>query len=153
MQRLRSLAVACLLAAGLVSGQTTSKQCVKGLKVFVGRGTGEPLVDAENKDTTLISETGLGNNTLGLGETGKLLMPIFDKIPDSNYTAILYTASNGRQSTNVSNYFESVYNGTAMVRKAMTDYATACPDGKMAWIGYSQVRIVPPSTVCSRNTD
>ncbi|KAK7212626.1 hypothetical protein V2G26_019804 [Clonostachys chloroleuca] len=148
MQRLRSLAVVCLLAAGLVSGQTTSKQCVKGLKVFVGRGTGEPLVDAENKDTTLISETGLGNNTLGLGETGKLLMPIFDKIPDSNYTAILYTASNGRQSTNVSNYFESVYNGTAMVRKAMTDYATACPDGKMAWIGYSQGAQIISNSLC-----
>uniref|UniRef100_A0A8H7TSQ3 Cutinase n=1 Tax=Bionectria ochroleuca TaxID=29856 RepID=A0A8H7TSQ3_BIOOC len=148
MQGLRSLALAGLVAAGLVSSQTTSKQCVKGLKIFVGRGTGEPLVDAQNKDTTLIPETGLGNNTRGLGETGKLLMPIFDKIPDSNYTAILYTASNGRRTTNESNYFESVFNGTAMVRKAMTEYATACPDGKMAWIGYSQGAQIISNSLC-----
>ncbi|CAG9986469.1 unnamed protein product [Clonostachys byssicola] len=148
MQVLRSLAVACSLAAGLVSSQTSNTQCVKGLKIFVSRGTGEPLVDALNKDTTLISETGLGNNTRGLGETGKLLMPVFDKIPDSNYTAILYTASNGRRGTNESNYFESVFNGTAMVRKAMTDYATACPSGKMAWIGYSQGAQIISNSLC-----
>ncbi|CAH0045035.1 unnamed protein product [Clonostachys solani] len=148
MQGLRSLAVAGLLAAGLVSGQTTSTQCVKGLKIFVGRGTGEPLVDAQNKDTTLVSETGLGNNTRGLGETGKLLVPIFDKIPDSNYTAILYPASNGRRGTNESNYFESVVNGTEMARKAMTEYATACPDGKMAWIGYSQGAQIISNSLC-----
>ncbi|VUC31907.1 unnamed protein product [Clonostachys rosea] len=148
MQGLRSLAVAGLLAAGLASGQTTSSQCVKGLKIFVGRGTGEPLIDVQNKDTTVVTETGLGNNTRGLGETGKLLVPIFDKIPDSNYTAILYPASNGRRGMNESNYFESVVNGTEMVRKAMTEYATACPDGKMAWIGYSQGAQIMSNSLC-----
>lgn len=140
MHGLRSLAVAGLLATGLASAQTKAPQCAQGVMVFVARGTGEALQDRLSLDKNLVKDTGLGNDTVGLGESGKLLKPVFDKIPGSNHTGIPYPASNGLSTNNEPNYFESVINGTEQVREIMTEYAKACPNGKMAWIGYSQVR-------------
>jgi hypothetical protein len=39
------------------------------------------------------------------------------------------------------NYFISVANGTAVLKRLVVEYAEACPGSKMALFGYSQVRI------------
>ena len=119
MYSLPSLAMAGLLAAGTVSAQTRPVECAAGLKMFVSRGTNETL--------------GSGDD-LGLGVTGALVKEIAKQIDGSDYEGIPYPASQDDPT-----YFYSVANGTRLVREAMSNYATACPDSKMAWFGYSQV--------------
>ena len=137
MLSLHSIAMAGLLAAALASAQN-STECVKGLKVFVARGTGETLNDAQSAFPDLSDLIGLGE-TMGLGMTGTMLKPIFDQIDDSGHSSILYPATDSDPV-----YFQSVANGTLLVREAMIQYAKACPDSKMAWLGYSQVKLLSP---------
>lgn len=113
MTSLTSLAIGVLLAAAGVAGQNSTSRCAPGLKMFVARGTSEPM---------------------GTGETGKLVSLIASQIPGSDIQAIAYPAS-----TDNPVYFVSVANGTNLVRQAITGYARACPDSKMALFGYSQV--------------
>jgi acetylxylan esterase len=115
----RTLLTTTLLLLTTTTAQNTTKkhECVDGLKIFVGRGTGEPI--------TLLDAQGL---------TGTLTKNITDKIPSSHAEGILYDASYQDPS-----YFQSNANGTALVREAVLGYGRDCPDGKMALIGYSQV--------------
>lgn len=118
------LSIATLFTAGLVAAATasaknsTSKyECYDGLKIFVGRGTGEPITFND-----------------GQGLTGNLTRNITDKIENSHAEGILYDATADKPS-----YFQSNANGTVLVREAVLGYARDCPDNKMALIGYSQV--------------
>lgn len=95
-------------------GQNTTVQCAKGLKMFVSRGTGEPM---------------------GLGVTEALVDVIAGQLNGSDIEAIEYPATMDDPL-----YFSSVANGTTLVKQAITSYATACPGSKMAVFGYSQVR-------------
>ena len=90
-------------------------ECFDGLKMFVSRGTSEPL---------------------GTGETGKVVEEIAARINGSAYEANPYPASGDNP-----NYFISVANGTAVLKKLVVEYAEACPGSKMALFGYSQVCI------------
>jgi hypothetical protein len=105
---------ATLLAAPSVSGQNSTVQCAKGLKMFVSRGT---------------------NEAKGLGVTATLVDAIAKQISGSVIEAIEYPATMENPV-----YFVSVANGTALVKQAITNYAAACPGSKMAVFGYSQVR-------------
>ena len=78
---------------------------------------------------------------MGLGATGSLVKTIAERINGSNYEPILYPATRDWPP-----YFQFVGNGTRLVKNAVTDYANACPDSKMALFGYSQVSL--PLTVC-----
>lgn len=113
MRGFTHITFAGLLAAGISSAQNSTVECASGLKMFVSRGTDEDM---------------------GLGVTEALVEVIASQIEGSEYTAIEYPASGENPS-----YFESVANGTQLVRRAVTSYAEACPDGKMALFGYSQV--------------
>lgn len=88
-------------------------ECFDGLKMFVSRGTSEPL---------------------GTGEMGKVVEEIAARISGSNYEANLYPASGDDP-----NYFMSVANGTVVLKQLVVEYAEACPGSKMALFGYSQV--------------
>lgn len=105
---------AALLGFTGVLGQNTTVQCAKGLKMFVSRGTGEPM---------------------GLGATEALVDGIAGQINGSDIEAIEYPATEDDPV-----YFFSAANGTILVRQAITNYAMACPGSKMALFGYSQVR-------------
>lgn len=120
MSKLLGIAIAALLAAGGVSAQNSTSICAKGLKMFVSRGTGEAM--------------GTGDDT-GLGATGKLVKSIAEQIDGSSYQGIPYPADWGNTTT----YFQSVGNGTELLRQMITEYATSCPDSKIAVFGYSQV--------------
>lgn len=108
------LMTATLFGATGALGQNSTVQCAKGLKMFVSRGTGEPM---------------------GLGATEALVDVIAEQINGSNIEAIEYPATEDDPM-----YFFSVANGTTLVKQAITNYAMACPGSKMAVFGYSQVR-------------
>lgn len=106
-----------LLTTGVVSAQhytNSTIECAKGLQMFVTRGTGEEP---------------------GVGITGELVEAIADRIEGSEYLATDYPAS----FIDPVIYFYSVGNGTAELRRGITEYAESCPDSKIAIFGYSQV--------------
>lgn len=105
-----------MAAVSGASSQNPTVQCTEGLKMFVSRGTGEPM---------------------GPGATKVLVDVIAEQISGSDIEAIEYPASMENPL-----YFTSVANGTAMVKDAIINYATACPRNKIAVFGYSQVRTV-----------
>lgn len=107
-----SLVVAAWLLAA-VYAEKSGIQCAKGLKMFVSRGTGEPM---------------------GLGATGDITKVIAEKIPGSHSESIPYPASE-----TVPSYMVSVANGTGLLREAIEGYVDACPNSKIAVFGYSQV--------------
>ncbi|KAL1880119.1 hypothetical protein Daus18300_001482 [Diaporthe australafricana] len=108
------LMIATFLAATGALGQNSSVQCTEGLKMFVSRGTGEPM---------------------GLGATEALVDIIAEQINGSDIEAINFPATMEDPL-----YFTSVANGTILVKQTITSYAMACPGSKMAVFGYSQVR-------------
>jgi hypothetical protein len=75
---------------------------------------------------------------MGQGVTGNITKAIAAEIEGSVATAIMYPATE----TNPI-YFDSVANGTRLLKKSLTNYAKACPDSKIAVFGYSQVIAVP----------
>jgi hypothetical protein len=95
--------------------------------MFVSRGTGEPTE---------------------LGVTKALVDKIANQISNSSIQPILYPATFEDPV-----YTSSVANGTRLVRKAITEYASACPNSKMAWFGYSQVDIAILLLAMMLNTD
>lgn len=101
-------------AAAALAGSAAAVDCVKGLHMIVGRGTGEPK---------------------GLGETGALAKNISEKIPNSDYVAVDYPASLDNPG-----YEKSEMMGAKDVYNQVTEYHKACPGGKMAYLGWSQVR-------------
>lgn len=110
-----TLLTATLLTATGVLGRNATAQCAEGLKMFVSRGTGEPM---------------------GLGVTEALVDAIAEQINGSDIEAIEYPAS-----WEDPMYFYSVANGTTLVKEAINNYAMACPESKMAFFGYSQVSV------------
>lgn len=114
MYRATFFMTSTFLAASGVLGQNSTVQCAPGLKMFVSRGTGEDI---------------------GVGATGVLVDVIAQQINGSDIEAIDYPAS-----LDDPLYFQSVSNGTTLVKEAITNYAAACPESKMAVFGYSQVR-------------
>lgn len=101
-------------AAPGAMGLNSSVQCTEGLKMFVSRGTGEPM---------------------GLGASEAPVEIIAEQISGSNIEAIKFPATMEDPL-----YFTSVANSTIFVKLAITNHAMACPGSKMAVFGCSQVR-------------
>lgn len=115
-----------LIAIGMIApfGCSAREACDKGLHMIVARGTDEPE---------------------GGGIMGRIADQIAGEIPDSSVTPVDYPAS--------SDYEQSVPMGISVVTFMIKQYAHSCPDGKMALLGYSQVRDddpVPAGFACSR---
>ncbi|KAM0715565.1 hypothetical protein Q7P37_009063 [Cladosporium fusiforme] len=98
--------------------------CHEGLKMFVSRGTGEEQ---------------------GTGVTGLVTDMIASQINGSDVQPIAYPASFDDPI-----YFVSVANGTGLLKQAITNYAEACPDSKMALFGYSQGAQITTNTLCGQ---
>lgn len=121
MHRSTALTFTAALLLGTATAQNITNDtrsnstitCSEGLKIFVSRGTGE---------------------SPGVGATGNVTDLILSQINGSNVHPIEYPASFDDPI-----YFISVANGTQLLKQAVTDYAEACPDSKMALFGYSQV--------------
>ncbi|KAI1844223.1 hypothetical protein JX266_009514 [Neoarthrinium moseri] len=124
MYSLTCFTIAAILSAAGVSARHSTSECAKGLKMFVSRGTNEPM---------------------GAGETGKVVKVISEQIDGSDYEAIRYPASFENP-----NYFLSVGNGTRLLKETITEYARACPDSKMAVFGYSQGAQITSNNFCGQ---
>ena len=104
--------------ATISPASNSTVECFDGLKMFVYRGTSEDP---------------------GVGETGKVVEVIAQRINGSDYEANPYPATGDNP-----NYFISVANGTAVLKQLVVEYAESCPESKMALFGYSQVRVNIP---------
>lgn len=109
----QTIASVAALATGAIAADL---KCVKGLHIIVARGTTEEP---------------------GTGITGMVADEIAGKISDSQVLALDYPAS-----FTDPDYVDSEGEGATMMKKQILDYHKACPDGKMALMGYSQVGLI-----------
>lgn len=110
---LQAVALASLWATNTFA-QQDEIECTKGLHMIIARGTTEPQ---------------------GPGDLGRIAGRIAARIEGSAIEPVVYPA------TYLDPYHvDSIKNGTNAARKAITEYTEKCPDGKMALLGYSQVR-------------
>lgn len=110
---MRSLALSlALLAAGSSAVTAASAPtCAKGLYMVVARGSEEAP---------------------GTGVTGNLTSQIAAKVPGSQVAAVDYPAT-------LNDYESSEGKGVQAMQKLLNAYGQACPDSKIAILGYSQV--------------
>lgn len=87
--------------------------CADGLYMVVARGTGEDP---------------------GPGEMGRVADLVADKIEGSRVVGLDYPATLGGDG-----YMDSVMDGQSALKTEIEGYSKACPDGKIAVMGYSQV--------------
>lgn len=104
----------------LLATGAAAADCAKGLYIVVARGSEEAA---------------------GPGITGTLADEVVDQIKGSEIDAVVYPAT-------LLNYQISVIDGSKAMEKIVTDYAKACPDGKIALMGYSQGAHAALNTVC-----
>lgn len=108
--------MAATALVSIASAQKVTKgTCVDGLYMLVARGTEEPK---------------------GTGATGAIADRIADRIKDSRIDALDYPATFTDPL-----YPESVEDGADQMLEVVKDYIETCPDGKIAVLGYSQVRL------------
>lgn len=111
---MRSLPTAFLtsgvFASLSIAASSDDLKCVDGLYMIMARGTGEPK---------------------GSGAMSAIGERLVDRISGSEYIGLDYPASE-RQAW-------SIEKGSNSLRQHIEDYAEACPDGKIALFGYSQV--------------
>lgn len=112
-----------LASAGLTAAQTTSSNCTDGLYMIVARATGEQP---------------------GTGRVGVVANNVSASIPNSAIQAIVYPAT-------FINYTVSEGVGVTAMTAAIKDRVSACPDGKIALLGFSQGAQVTADTLCGRD--
>ncbi|PON25811.1 hypothetical protein TGAM01_v205248 [Trichoderma gamsii] len=119
---MRSLALSlALLAAGSSAVTAASAPtCAKGLYMVVARGSEEAP---------------------GTGVTGNLTSQIAAKVPGSQVAAVDYPAT-------LNDYESSEGKGVQAMQKLLNAYGQACPDSKIAILGYSQGAQVSSDSVC-----
>ena len=100
-----------LLAAGAAAQNSTT--CADGLYIVVARGTGEDP---------------------GTGVTGVIADNIAKQIQGSKVEALDYPAT-----FTDPDYEDSEKEGVDDLQKLLTSYHSSCPNGKIAYLGYSQV--------------
>ncbi|KAG6363967.1 hypothetical protein INS49_009070 [Diaporthe citri] len=112
-----------LAAAGLTAAQDASSSCTAGLYMIVARATGEDP---------------------GTGRVGVVANNVSSSIPDSIVKPIVYPAT-------FANYSESEGAGVAAMTAAIKDRVAACPQGKIALLGFSQGAQVSADALCGRD--
>ncbi|KAM0512966.1 hypothetical protein ACHAPE_008326 [Trichoderma viride] len=118
---MRSLAVSLALLAGSSAVTAASAPtCAKGLYMVVARGSEEAP---------------------GTGVTGNLTSQIAAKVPGSQVAAVDYPAT-------LNDYESSEGKGVQAMQKLLGAYGQACPDSKIAILGYSQGAQVSSDSVC-----
>jgi acetylxylan esterase len=116
-----------LLAAAAGSAYAQKQECAKGLHLIVARGSDE---DA------------------GVGKIGAVADLVADRIDDSKIVALDYPAT-----VDDPVYLDSVKAGAKQLRDDVRDYIKACPDSKLAVLGYSQGAQVAEDALCAGGAD
>ncbi|QKX59476.1 uncharacterized protein TRUGW13939_06610 [Talaromyces rugulosus] len=146
------------MLAALATADTT---CAPGLYILIARGSGEPAAGTPvpKQGITLPPFTG------SIGAVGELVAsqlngtvvagvdyPATNPLPstDDNETTI---DPSDFKSLNLTDYHSSVNNGTSSIIDEVNQYHKACPDGKIALIGYSQGAQVVMNSLCGGSGD
>ncbi|KAM7190068.1 acetylxylan esterase 2 [Naviculisporaceae sp. PSN 640] len=114
-----------LAATSALRRAVDSPTCVTGVHMIVARGSGEPA---------------------GLGRIAPVVNNVRFTIPGSDYTAIDYPAT-------IAGYTDSLAEGTAEFHRLIKEYTQACPDTKIALLGYSQGAHAMMDTVCGSDQE
>lgn len=114
-----------MAAAGLTAAQdtTSSSNCTDGLYMLVARATGEDP---------------------GTGRVGVVANNISSQIPNSIIQPIAYPAT-------FANYTTSELAGVEAMTAGIRDRVAACPQGKIALLGFSQGAQVSADALCGRD--
>lgn len=112
-----------MAVAGLTAAQDASSNCTDGLYMIVARATGEEP---------------------GTGRVGVVANNVSSSIPNSFIEPIVYPAT-------FANYSTSEGDGVAAMTTAIKDRVAACPQGKIALLGFSQGAQVTADTLCGRD--
>jgi len=105
---------------GISNTISSSITCATGLHLIVARGSTEPK---------------------GVGRIGVVAGNVTQAIPGSTVAAVDYPAT-------FNAYFASVNAGVTAMYAMIASYVTACPDSKVALLGYSQGGQVAMDVVC-----
>ncbi|UNI16958.1 Acetylxylan esterase [Purpureocillium takamizusanense] len=114
--------IAQLVAANAIFSLDRRADCAKGLYILYARGTGEP------QDT---------------GPTHNISVDIAKRIPGSKVVPVVYPAT-----FTAPPYQDSVGEGVKKMQEGILQYAKDCPDGKMAFLGYSQGAHITMDSIC-----
>jgi hypothetical protein len=106
-----ALSFSLLAASSTAVAATSTPSCAKGLYMVVARGSEEPA---------------------GTGVTGNLTSQIAAKVPGSQVVAVDYPAT-------LDDYESSEGKGVQNMQLLLNTYGKACPESKIAILGYSQV--------------
>jgi hypothetical protein len=126
---MRTVLVATAAALAATATAATSS-CAKGLYILCARGSGEPAI-APNPGT-------YPDNT---GSPGFLALQIAKQIQGTVIAGVIYPATNpvATGTLDLAAYYSSENAGAKAILEEVNQYHSACPNSKIALIGYSQV--------------
>ncbi|KAI6374790.1 hypothetical protein MCOR25_003054 [Pyricularia grisea] len=121
----QATAAACCILLGLTTAQSPPAapergDCATSLHMIAARGSLEAP---------------------GAGFIGKVAKDVVAALPGSDFEPLVYPAT-------LNNYTTSEQNGTEAMLNAIIDYATRCPQSKIAIMGYSQGAQVSADAIC-----
>lgn len=127
---MRAVLAATVGIGALASTATAAITCAKDLYILCARGSGEPAV-APNPGT-------YPDNT---GSPGFLALQVAKQIPGTVIAGVIYPATNpvATGTLDLDAYYSSENAGAKAIVEELNQYHSACPDSKIALIGYSQV--------------
>ncbi|OAA64723.1 Axe2 [Niveomyces insectorum RCEF 264] len=132
--------LASTVTVAAAAAATSNESCATGLYILCGRGSGEAAISknpAVEPDNT--------------GSAGVLATKIATQIPGSVVAGIIYPAVDPMTETgdlNLTAYYASENAGAKAAIDQVTAYHAACPETKIALIGYSQGAQIIADAVC-----
>jgi acetylxylan esterase len=117
-----ALTAAAVIPSSVSAQNDTSINCVEGLYMIVARGSNEPE---------------------GEGRLIAIVHTVMGRIRGSDSLGLDYPAT-----IDDPNYFESVAEGGKAMKSAVEEYHEACPEGRMAVLGYSQGAHISMDALC-----
>ncbi|GME52458.1 carbohydrate esterase family 5 protein [Neofusicoccum parvum] len=117
-----------LFAAAAANPIAPRASCATGLHIIAARASGE---------------------NPGPGIIGAVAQSIISRVPGSDLDSVVYPAS----INNVEDYSNSEHQGVVAMTKLVQDYVTACPNTKIALLGYSQGAEVVGDVLCGSSED
>ncbi|KAM0257680.1 hypothetical protein ACHAQJ_004245 [Trichoderma viride] len=131
------LAVTAVALAATATAATTT--CAKGLYILCARGSGEPAI-APNPGT-------YPDNT---GSPGFLALQVAKQVQGTIIAGVIYPATDplANGTLDLAAYYSSENAGAKAILEEVNQYYSACPNSKIALIGYSQGAQVVQDALC-----
>lgn len=117
--------------AATATAASSNTTCAEGLYILCARGSGEPAVAPK-----------AGTYPDNTGSPGVLALQVAQQIKGTIIAGVIYPATDptATGALNLTAYELSENTGAKSIVEEVNQYHSACPDSKIALIGYSQVR-------------